>query len=116
MSEENCIFCKIVSGEIPANKIYEDDEALAFHDVTPQAPIHVLIIPKEHMDSLNDAGKGDEALLGRMIRLAPKIANQLGIAENGFRTCINTGGDGGQSVFHLHIHLLGGRHLGWPPG
>jgi histidine triad (HIT) family protein len=116
MSEENCIFCKISAGEIPANKVYEDEHALAFYDLTPQAPIHLLIIPREHLESLNDAGKSDEALLGHLLRLAPKIANQLGIAENGFRTVINTGVDGGQSVFHLHVHLLGGRMLNWPPG
>lgn len=116
MSEENCIFCKIVAGAIPANKIYEDDLAIAFHDITPQAPVHVLIIPREHLESLNDAGKGDEALLGHLLWLAPKLANQLGIAESGYRACLNTGADGGQSVFHLHVHLLGGRHLAWPPG
>ncbi len=116
MAEEDCLFCKIVAGQIPAQKIYEDEQALAFHDITPQAPIHVLIIPKEHLDSLNDAGKSDAALLGHLLWLAPKIANQLGIAENGFRTCINTGADGGQSVAHLHVHVLGGRHLAWPPG
>lgn len=116
MSEENCIFCKIVAGEIAANKIYEDDLAIAFHDLTPQAPVHVLIIPREHLESLNDAGKGDEALLGHLFRLAPKLANQLDIAETGFRTCVNTGADGGQSVFHLHVHAPGGRHLTWPPG
>lgn len=116
MSEENCIFCKIVEGAIPARIIYEDDLALAFHDIAPQAPTHALIIPREHLESLNDAGKSDEALLGHLLRLAPKIAYQLGIAETGYRTCLNTGADGGQSVFHLHIHVLGGRHLTWPPG
>ncbi|HEX4950582.1 MAG TPA: histidine triad nucleotide-binding protein [Blastocatellia bacterium] len=116
MSEENCIFCKIVAGAISANKIHEDELAIAFHDITPQAPVHALIIPREHLESLNDAGKGDEALLGHLLRLAPRIANQLGIAEDGFRTCINTGADGGQSVSHLHLHVLGGRHLTWPPG
>ena len=116
MSEENCIFCKIVAGEIPANKIYEDEHALAFHDITPQAPTHVLIIPREHLESLNDAGKSDVALLGHLLWLAPKLANQVGIAENGFRTCINTGADGGQSVFHLHVHVMGGRPMTWPPG
>ena len=116
MSEENCIFCKISTGEIPANKVYEDEHALAFYDLTPQAPIHLLIIPREHLESLNDAGKSDEALLGHLLRLAPKIANQLGIAENGFRTVINTGVDGGQSVLHLLVHLLSGRMLNWPPG
>ena len=116
MSEENCIFCKISSGEIPSNKVYEDEEAIAFHDLTPQAPIHVLVIPREHLDSLNDTGKSDESLLGHLLHLVPKIANQLGVAENGFRTVINTGVDGGQSVSHLHLHLLGGRILQWPPG
>lgn len=116
MSEENCIFCKIVAGEIPANKIYEDDQAIAFHDITPQAPNHILIIPKEHLESLNDAGKGDAPLLGQLLWLAPKLANQQGIAENGFRTVINTGVDGGQSVAHLHLHILGGRPMAWPPG
>ncbi len=116
MSEENCIFCKIAAGMIPAHKVYEDDLAVAFHDITPQAPTHVLIIPREHLESLNDAGKSDQALLGHLLWLAPKIANQLGIAENGFRTCINTGGDGGQSVLHLHVHVLGGRPMTWPPG
>jgi histidine triad (HIT) family protein len=116
MSEENCVFCKIVAGAIQANKIYEDELAVAFHDSTPQAPVHALIIPREHLESLNDAGKGDEALLGHLLRLAPKLANQLDIAESGFRTCINTGEDGGQSVLHLHVHVLGGRHLTWPPG
>ena len=116
MSEENCIFCKIVEGTIQANKVYEDNLAVAFHDITAQAPTHVLIIPREHLESLNDAGKSDQALLGHLLWLAPKIANQLGIAENGFRTCINTGSDGGQSVFHLHVHVLGGRPMTWPPG
>lgn len=116
MSEENCIFCKIVEGTMQANKVYEDDLAVAFHDITAQAPTHVLIIPREHLDSLNDAGKGDQALLGHLLWLAPKIANQLGMAENGFRTCINTGNDGGQSVLHLHVHVLGGRPMTWPPG
>ena len=115
MSEE-CLFCKLVNGEIPSNKVHEDDKALAFHDISPQAPVHVLIVPKEHLDSLNDAGKGDESLLGYLLRLAPRIANQLGIAEGGFRTCINTGSDAGQSVEHLHLHIMGGRPMTWPPG
>lgn len=116
MTEADCIFCKLASGEIPADKVYEDDRALAFHDLHPQAPVHVLLIPKEHLDSLNDAAHGDEALLGHLLWLVPKIANQLGIAESGFRTVINTGADGGQTVSHLHLHLLGGRPMSWPPG
>lgn len=116
MSEETCIFCKIVAGEIPATKIHEDEHAIAFHDITPKAPVHILIIPREHLESLNDAGKGDVAVLGHLLWLAPRLANQLGIAEDGFRTCINTGSDGGQSVSHLHIHVMGGRQMTWPPG
>ena len=116
MSEMSCLFCRILSGEIPSTKVYEDRLAYAFLDVAPQAPTHVLIIPKEHSDSLNDVTQADEPLLGHLLRLAPKIANQLGCAEAGYRTVINTGGDGGQSVDHLHIHLLGGRELTWPPG
>lgn len=116
MSESTCLFCRILSGEIPSTKVFEDQFAYAFKDIDPQAPSHVLVIPKEHIDSLNDISQGDEALLGHMLRLAPKIANQLGMAESGFRTVINTGSDGGQSVDHLHIHVLGGRSLNWPPG
>lgn len=116
MTEADCLFCKLAAGTIPSDKVYEDDHALAFRDLHPQAPTHVLLIPKEHLDSLNDASQSDQPLLGHLLRLVPKIANQLGIAESGFRTVINTGGEGGQSVDHLHIHLLGGRPLTWPPG
>ncbi len=116
MSESTCLFCRILSGEIPSTKVFEDNVAYAFKDINPQAPTHVLIVPKEHIDSLNDISQGDEAMLGYLLRLAPKIANQLGVAESGFRAVINTGPDGGQSVDHLHIHLLGGRSLVWPPG
>lgn len=112
----DCLFCRIVAGEIPSTKVYEDPEVYAFRDIDPKAPTHVLLIPKEHSDSLNDLAKSDEPLLGHMLRLVPKLANQEGIAESGYRTVINTGGDGGQSVEHLHIHLLGGRSLAWPPG
>jgi len=116
MTESDCIFCKIATGALPTDKVYEDDQALAFRDQHPQAPTHLLIIPKEHLESLNDASQSDEKILGHLLRLAPKIANQLGIAESGYRTVVNTGADGGQSVFHLHVHLLGGRSLTWPPG
>ena len=116
MSETACLFCKIVVGGIPADKVYEDDQAIAFKDIHPQAPTHVLIIPREHIESLNDAAAGDEKLLGHLLRLASKIANQLGIAESGFRTVINTGAESGQSVAHLHVHILGGRAMAWPPG
>ncbi len=116
MSENDCLFCRILAGEVPSTKVYEDPTTYAFSDINPQAPTHVLIIPKEHIDSLNDASQSDESLLGHLIRLAPKIANQMGIAESGYRTVINTGEAAGQSVGHLHVHLLGGRSLAWPPG
>ena len=116
MTETDCIFCKIATGELPTDKIYEDDYALAFRDLHPQAPVHLLVIPKDHLESLNDVSPSDEKVLGHLMRLASRIANQLGIAESGFRTVVNTGPDGGQSVFHLHVHLLGGRPLTWPPG
>lgn len=112
----NCIFCKIVAGEIPAQKIYEDDHAIAFRDLNPQAPTHVLLIPRQHLASLNDATNDHHAMLGHLLCMAPQIARQEGIADNGFRTVINTGAEAGQTVFHLHLHLLGGRPLGWPPG
>jgi histidine triad (HIT) family protein len=116
MSETDCIFCRIIAGEIESTKVYEDDLAYAFRDGNAQAPNHILLIPKEHIESLNDIGRGDEALLGHLLRLAPKIANQEGIAESGFRTVINTGENSGQSVWHLHIHVMGGRPMTWPPG
>lgn len=116
MAENDCLFCQIVAGVVPSQRIYEDELACAFFDVNPQAPKHILIVPREHMDSLNDAAQGDEKLLGHLIRLASKIANQLEIAESGFRAVINTGPDGGQTISHLHVHLLGGRSLTWPPG
>jgi histidine triad (HIT) family protein len=116
MSEPDCTFCRIISGEISSTKVYEDDKAYAFRDVNAQAPTHVLIVPKEHIESLNDIAQGDEALLGYLLRLAPKIANQHGIAESGFRVVINTGENGGQSVWHLHVHVMGGRPMTWPPG
>lgn len=116
MSENDCMFCRIIAGEIPSTKVYEDATAYAFRDINPQAPTHVLIISKEHIESLNDASQSDEVLLGHLMRLAPKIANQEGIAESGYRIVINTGEESGQTVFHLHVHLLGGRPMAWPPG
>jgi histidine triad (HIT) family protein len=116
MSENNCLFCRIIAGEIPSKKIYEDELAFAFHDINPQAPTHVLIIPKKHIASLNEASSDDEALLGRLTLIAAKLADQLGVAPGGYRTVINSGAGAGQSVWHIHIHLLGGRAMGWPPG
>ena len=106
-ADPNCIFCKIVAGQIPARKVHEDDELLAFHDINPWAPVHVLVIPKTHIASLADVGPQHEALLGGMLALAPRLMRELGV-EQGFRTVINTGRDGGQEVFHLHMHVFGG--------
>ena len=111
-----CIFCKIIKGEIPAKKIYEDDELLAFHDITPQAPVHFLIIPKRHITSIMETEAADANLLGRLLYKARELAAEQGCAENGARFVINCKSDGGQSVDHLHCHILGGRRLGWPPG
>jgi len=116
MAEQDCIFCKIVQRDIESKIVYADESVIAFEDVNPKAPTHVLIIPREHMESLNDASQGDEPLLGHMLRMAAKVANQLGVAEEGFRTVINTGAQAGQTVQHLHLHILGGRPLSWPPG
>ncbi len=112
----DCIFCKIAAGEIPCSKAYEDEQVLAFHDINPQAPVHVLIIPKKHIDSVNALTEEDNEVLCHMFRVAQKIAKEQGVAENGFRLVFNTGVDGGQTVLHLHMHLLAGRSLGWPPG
>ena len=114
MSDPNCLFCKMATGEIPVKKAYEDDLALAFYDNAPQAPQHILIIPKEHVASLNEAAE-HKVTLGHLLTLVPQIAAALGFAESGFRTVINTGADGGQTVFHLHIHYPGGHANGRPP-
>lgn len=106
-ADPNCIFCKIVAGQIPSRKAYEDEELLAFHDIRPHAPVHLLLIPKRHLHSLQEAGPQDEALLGRMLALAPRLAREHG-ADNGFRVVVNTGPDGGQEVYHLHLHIMGG--------
>jgi histidine triad (HIT) family protein len=111
---EPCIFCKIARGEIHAQMVVNNKEIAAFRDLNPQAPVHILIIPKKHIASLDDASDFD--LLGRMLGLAAALARQEKIAKTGYRTVINTGNDGGQSVGHLHIHLLGGRAMSWPPG
>ena len=106
-ADPHCLFCKIVAGQIPAKKAYEDDELLAFHDINPWAPVHVLIIPKQHVATLADVRPEHEALLGRMLAAAPRLMSELGVS-NGFRTLINTGSDGGQEVYHLHMHVMGG--------
>ena len=112
----DCLFCKIGSGQIQAKVVLQDDEILAFDDVNPQAPVHVLVIPKRHVVALNEAGAGDQALLGRLLEAAALVARKKGIAEAGYRVVANQGRDGGQTVFHLHLHVLGGRPMAWPPG
>lgn len=111
-SQDNCIFCKIVADQIPSRKVYEDDDLLAFHDLHPKAPVHFLVIPKSHVDSLADCGPGDADVLARMMLKVPELARLAG-CNNGFRTVINTGTDGGQEVFHLHLHVLGGPRDQW---
>ena len=111
---DQCLFCKIVKREIPSNVVLETDDCFAFRDINPQAPVHVLVVPRQHVASLNEAR--DAAMIGRLHQVAAQIAKTEGIAEKGYRTVINTNADGGQTVFHLHLHLLGGRHLSWPPG
>ena len=112
----SCLFCRIASGEIPASTVYEDDEVLAFGDINPQAPLHVLVIPRRHIATLNDLNESDQALVGRLVRRAAAIAADKGFAERGYRTVFNCNADAGQTVFHIHLHLLAGRRLGWPPG
>jgi histidine triad (HIT) family protein len=116
MTEESCLFCKIVAGEIPADLVHQDDRCVVIRDINPQAPTHVLVIPREHIESLNDATQKDEGVLGHLQRVAARVANDMGHEESGYRTVINTGAGAGQSVFHLHVHVLGGRPMNWPPG
>ena len=112
----DCLFCKIIAGEIPAKIVHEDELSIAFEDVNPQAPTHILIIPRKHLAGLNDAAAEDAPLLGHLHIVAAKLAKEKGIAEGGYRTLFNTGRGAGQTVFHLHLHLLGGRNFSWPPG
>jgi len=116
MSEQNCLFCKIAAGEIPAQLVYEDELAVAFRDINPQAPAHLLVIPREHLASLSEAREDQGPLLGHLLLTAARVARDAGLADAGFRTVINNGAGAGQSVFHLHLHVLGGRRLNWPPG
>jgi histidine triad (HIT) family protein len=113
---DDCIFCKIVAGEIPADLVYEDDAVIAFRDLNPQAPSHVLVIPRRHIATLNDLGPEDADIMGRLFLAAREIAAREGFAEAGYRTVVNCNEAGGQSVFHIHLHLLGGRMMHWPPG
>ena len=113
---ENCLFCKIIEGTIPSKKIYEDEELFAFHDVNPQAPVHFLVIPKRHIRNIMELEAGDSALLGRLLFKAQELAQSLDCGEKGARFVINCKSHGGQTVDHLHCHVLGGRFLAWPPG
>lgn len=111
-----CIFCQIVAGTIPTKKIYEDDQVIAFDDINPQAPVHMLVIPKQHVVSLDDTQDSDAALLGQLMVVCAKMARQRALAESGYRVVTNIGREAGQTVFHLHLHVLGGRTFSWPPG
>lgn len=112
----DCLFCRISSKKIPANIIFEDSEAVAFEDINPQAPVHTLIIPKKHISTALEITTEDNALIGHLFQVASKIAAEKGIAERGFRLVVNTNSAAGQAVYHIHLHLLGGRQLRWPPG
>jgi histidine triad (HIT) family protein len=112
----DCLFCKIAAGQIPGAVVHQDDELVAFKDINPQAPLHLLIIPRRHIGSLNELTSADEGLVGSMIRCAATLAKQHGYEERGYRTVFNTNRDAGQTVFHIHLHLLAGRGLTWPPG
>ncbi len=112
----SCLFCRIVSGEIPAKKVFEDDDVVAFEDINPQAPLHVLVVPRTHVATLNDLGDDHDRLVGVMVRRAAAIAEARGVSARGYRTVFNCNGDAGQTVFHIHLHVLGGRTLAWPPG
>jgi len=116
MKVDDCIFCKIAAGEIPSTRVFEDDVCIAFNDLSPQAPTHILIIPRDHVDSLDTADAKNKESLGHLLLAAAEIAREKGFAEDGYRVVINTDGDGGQTVFHLHVHLLAGRPFVFPPG
>jgi histidine triad (HIT) family protein len=111
-----CLFCRLIAGEIPAKIVHQDDDLIAFEDINPQAPMHVLVVPRRHVATLNELSADDDVLVGRMIRRAAAIAASRGFAEGGYRTVFNCNPDAGQTVFHVHLHVLGGRKLTWPPG
>jgi len=113
---DDCIFCRIISGAIPSQRVYEDDQVLAIHDINPQAPVHMLLMPKRHITSLGEVSDSEGPLIGRIALVAASLARDEGLAERGFRFLTNAGPEGGQAVAHLHFHLLGGRQMAWPPG
>ena len=112
----DCLFCSIVEGKIKANLVYQDDSIVAFKDIAPKAPVHILIIPRQHLVSVSDIAEADRALIGQIFQVAARLAREQGVADSGYRVVVNSGADAGQSVFHLHFHLLGGRQMTWPPG
>ncbi len=112
----DCLFCKIIAGDIPAKKVYEDQDVLAFEDISPKAPTHVLVIPKKHIPTLNDLEEEDNPVMGKIFQVAKQIAREQGIDQSGYRTVFNVNESAGQAVFHIHLHVLGGRALTWPPG
>jgi histidine triad (HIT) family protein len=112
----DCLFCSIINGDIPADIVYQDEQVLAFRDISPQAPTHILVIPKRHITTINDMTAEDSGLVGHMVYSAKQLAAELGLAEDGFRLTLNCNENGGQSVYHIHLHLLGGRRMSWPPG
>ncbi len=112
----DCLFCKMVKGEIKPDIVYEDEEILAFRDISPQAPVHILVIPKQHIPTLNDLEKDHAELIGKLFLVASKVAEKEGVAQTGYRTIINCNRDAGQEVFHIHLHMIGGRSMKWPPG
>jgi histidine triad (HIT) family protein len=112
----SCLFCKIIAGEIPSKRVYEDDELYAFEDINPQAPLHALIVPRRHIATLNDITREDDGLVGSMLRRAAALAKERGFDASGYRTVFNCNLQAGQSVFHIHLHVLGGRSMSWPPG
>jgi histidine triad (HIT) family protein len=112
----DCLFCGIIEGKIKGDVVYQDESVVAFNDIGPKAPVHILIVPRKHIATVLDIEPGDGPLIGDIFRVAAKLAEERGIAKDGFRVVVNCGADAGQTVFHLHYHLLGGRHLGWPPG
>ncbi len=111
-----CLFCQIAEGKIPARMLRQDDDIIAFHDINPGAPTHVLVVPRRHIASITDLAEGDDALIGRLVRTARDLAREQGLADRGFRLVFNSGEDAGYSVHHIHLHLVGGRKLAWPPG
>jgi histidine triad (HIT) family protein len=116
LSEENCLFCRIAQGEIPAEVIRSDPDIVAFRDIHPQAPVHILIIPRKHIPSVRELSMEDAPIMGKLFLMAQELARDEGISDPGYRMVVNAGSDGGQTVFHIHLHLLGGRAMGWPPG